>query len=177
MYHEGGRVDTDTPEMAAARGQISAIQRQHRVQRRHGEEPSQTPTMSGLLRQQQPADTEDGAPSSAQPRESSVGDDDDSHRRSLVVANVDVPDLRTLDGLVLDRVDALDLHAIRLAGPLAEVAPLRNPLTASLTSLALGLWATTKRPHYHLKILRSSENSTKHSLRKRCSDARAARSD
>jgi hypothetical protein len=38
------------------------------------------------------------------------------HRRSLVVANVDVPDLRTLDGLVVDRADALDLHAIRLAG-------------------------------------------------------------
>jgi hypothetical protein len=40
MYHEGGRVETDTPEMAAARGQIAAIQRQHRVQRRHGEQPS-----------------------------------------------------------------------------------------------------------------------------------------
>ncbi|KAK4148337.1 hypothetical protein C8A00DRAFT_19822, partial [Chaetomidium leptoderma] len=81
MYHEGGRVDTDTPEMAAARGQISAIQRQHRVQRRHGEEPSQTPTMSGLLRQQQPADTEDGLPPSAQPRDetpSATGDEEDN---------------------------------------------------------------------------------------------------
>jgi hypothetical protein len=56
MYHEGGRVDTDTPEMAAARGQIAAIQRQHRVQRRHGEQPSQTPTMSDLLRPQQQSD-------------------------------------------------------------------------------------------------------------------------
>ena len=79
MYHEGGRVDTDTPEMAAARGQISAIQRQHRVQRRHGEEPSQTPTMSGLLRQQQPADAEDDLPPLAQARDetpSAAGDED-----------------------------------------------------------------------------------------------------
>ncbi|EAQ85210.1 hypothetical protein CHGG_09224 [Chaetomium globosum CBS 148.51] len=59
MYHEGGR---------------------HRVQRRHGEEPSQTPTMSGLLRQQQPADAEDG-PASAQQRDdapSAVRDDEDN---------------------------------------------------------------------------------------------------
>ncbi|EAQ88882.1 hypothetical protein CHGG_05501 [Chaetomium globosum CBS 148.51] len=80
MYHEGGRLDTDTPEMAAARGQVSAIRRQHRVQRRQGEEPSQTPTMSGLLRQQQPADAEDG-PASAQQRDdapSAVRDDEDN---------------------------------------------------------------------------------------------------
>jgi hypothetical protein len=82
MYHEGGRVDTDTSEMAAARAQISAIQRQHRVQRRHGEEPPQTPTMSGLLRHQQPAGIEDSAHPSAQPRESSVRDDDDGSQVS-----------------------------------------------------------------------------------------------
>jgi hypothetical protein len=65
--------------MAVARGQISAIQRQHRVQRRHGEEPSQTPTMSGLLRQQQPGDAEDDLPPSAQLRaitSSATGDDE-----------------------------------------------------------------------------------------------------
>ncbi|KAK0703228.1 hypothetical protein B0T26DRAFT_806893 [Lasiosphaeria miniovina] len=52
-YHEGGRIATDTPEMAAARSEVSDIQRRHRLERRHGEEPSQTPTMSNLLRQQQ----------------------------------------------------------------------------------------------------------------------------
>jgi hypothetical protein len=63
--------------MAAARGQISAIQRQHRVQRRHGEEPSQTPTMSALLRQQQPEASDDSFVSSARDEECAVGDDDD----------------------------------------------------------------------------------------------------
>ncbi|KAK3290213.1 uncharacterized protein B0H64DRAFT_64864 [Chaetomium fimeti] len=82
MYHQGGRVETDAPEMAAARGQIAAIQRQHRVQRRHGEQPSQTPTMSGLFRQEQPADVGDGLPPSAQPRQSPAEDDDDNSQAS-----------------------------------------------------------------------------------------------
>jgi len=41
--------------MAASRDIILAIQGCHRVERRHGEEPSQTPSMSYLLCQQQPA--------------------------------------------------------------------------------------------------------------------------
>jgi hypothetical protein len=64
--------------MAEARAQIAAIQRQHRVQRRHGEEPSQTPTMSGLLRQQQPSEADDGLPPSAQRMPITEDDDDDS---------------------------------------------------------------------------------------------------
>jgi hypothetical protein len=54
--------------MAAARNDISAIQRRHRVERRHGEEPSQTPTMSNLLRQQQPSSDSNTLSSSTQPQ-------------------------------------------------------------------------------------------------------------
>ncbi|EAQ89368.1 predicted protein [Chaetomium globosum CBS 148.51] len=67
-YHEGGRVATDTLEMAAARTEVSAIQRRHRFERRHGEGPSQTPDMSDLLRQQQPADKASTLPPSAPPQ-------------------------------------------------------------------------------------------------------------
>ncbi|KAK4220555.1 hypothetical protein QBC38DRAFT_188800 [Podospora fimiseda] len=66
-YHEGGRVTTDTPEMAAARNVISATQRRHRIKRRHGGEPSQTPTMSSLLRREQPSEATSTLPPSAQP--------------------------------------------------------------------------------------------------------------
>jgi hypothetical protein len=36
-HHLGGRVETDTVAMAAG------IQRRHRLERRHGDDPSQTP--------------------------------------------------------------------------------------------------------------------------------------
>ncbi|KAK3905260.1 hypothetical protein C8A05DRAFT_12930 [Staphylotrichum tortipilum] len=62
MFRERGRVATDTSEMAAARDQRLAIQRRHRVERRHGEQPSQTPPLSGLLRRQQLRNAEDEAP-------------------------------------------------------------------------------------------------------------------
>jgi hypothetical protein len=48
-YHVHGRVETDTPTMAAARQQRAEIQRDHRRRRRQGEEISQTPTLSSLL--------------------------------------------------------------------------------------------------------------------------------
>jgi hypothetical protein len=41
-YHLGGRVETDTVVMAAARQEQAGIQRRHRVERRHGDDPSQT---------------------------------------------------------------------------------------------------------------------------------------
>ena len=125
MYHEGGRVDTDTPEMAAARAEISAIQRRHRVERRHGEEPSQTPTISGLLRQQQPDDADDGLPRPPRGRtlqrrtiivRSSLSRNSlawtalhvappprDRRRSRTVVREVD-PALRGVDALVVARV-------------------------------------------------------------------------
>ena len=42
-YHLGGRVETDTVAMAAARQEQAGIQRRHRLERRQGDEPSQTP--------------------------------------------------------------------------------------------------------------------------------------
>jgi hypothetical protein len=66
MYHERGRVPTDTPEIAAARDQRLTIQRRHRVERRHGVQPSQTPTLSGLIQQQQQQlNAEDEAPTTS----------------------------------------------------------------------------------------------------------------
>ncbi|KAI1097099.1 hypothetical protein F4804DRAFT_328675 [Jackrogersella minutella] len=53
MFHERGRVPTDTPEMAAARREQSNIQRRHRTERRHGEDPSQTPSLDDLVRERQ----------------------------------------------------------------------------------------------------------------------------
>ncbi|KAI1106720.1 hypothetical protein F4804DRAFT_283780 [Jackrogersella minutella] len=54
MFDEGGRVPTDTPETAAARQGQSNIQRRHRTERRHGEDPSQTPTIDDLTREPNP---------------------------------------------------------------------------------------------------------------------------
>jgi len=42
-YHLGGRVATDTVAMAAARQEQAGIQRRHRLERRHGDDPSQEP--------------------------------------------------------------------------------------------------------------------------------------
>jgi hypothetical protein len=42
-YHLGGRVETDAVAMAAARQEQAGIQRRHRVERRHGDDPSQIP--------------------------------------------------------------------------------------------------------------------------------------
>src|SRR6267378_6932808 len=42
-YHLGGRVETDTVAMAAARQDQAGIQRRHRLEHRHGDDPSQTP--------------------------------------------------------------------------------------------------------------------------------------
>jgi hypothetical protein len=61
MYHVGGRVESDTPTMAAARDQQAAIQRRHRLERRHDEVPSQTPALSQLIAGQQ-ATNEVGQP-------------------------------------------------------------------------------------------------------------------
>jgi hypothetical protein len=44
-YHLGGRVETDTVAMAAARQEQAGIQRRHRLERRHGDDPSQTPLL------------------------------------------------------------------------------------------------------------------------------------
>ncbi|KAN0071224.1 hypothetical protein V8E54_010655 [Elaphomyces granulatus] len=48
-YHLGGRVETDTVAMAAARQEQAEIQRRHRLERRHGDDPSQTPGFSSLV--------------------------------------------------------------------------------------------------------------------------------
>ncbi|KAI1100693.1 hypothetical protein F4804DRAFT_335965 [Jackrogersella minutella] len=57
MFHKGGRVPKDTPETAAARQEQSNIQRRHRTERRHGEDPSQTPTIDNLIREPNPNTT------------------------------------------------------------------------------------------------------------------------
>ena len=62
MYHERGRVPTDTPGVAAVRDQRLTIQRRHRVERRHGVQPSQTPPLSGLILRQQRLNAEDETP-------------------------------------------------------------------------------------------------------------------
>ncbi|KAF5578398.1 ATP-dependent DNA helicase PIF1 [Fusarium pseudoanthophilum] len=49
-----GKRSQDTEEESAARSERAEIQRRHRSERRAGEEPSPTPTMSQLLEQQQP---------------------------------------------------------------------------------------------------------------------------
>ncbi|KAN0072324.1 hypothetical protein V8E54_009253 [Elaphomyces granulatus] len=48
-YHLGGRVETDTVAMAAARQDQAGIQRRHRLERCHGEDPSQTPPFISLV--------------------------------------------------------------------------------------------------------------------------------
>ena len=48
-YHLGGRVETDTVAMAAARQEQAGIQRRHRLERRQGDEPSQTPPFTSLV--------------------------------------------------------------------------------------------------------------------------------
>ena len=48
-YHLGGRVETDTVAMAAARQDQAGIQRRHRFERRHGDDPSQTPPFISLV--------------------------------------------------------------------------------------------------------------------------------
>ena len=48
-YHLGGRVETDTVAMAAARQDQAGIQRRHRLERRQGDDPSQTPPFTSLV--------------------------------------------------------------------------------------------------------------------------------
>ena len=48
-YHLGGRVETDSVAMAAARRDQAGIQRRHRLERRHGDDPSQTPPLISLV--------------------------------------------------------------------------------------------------------------------------------
>ena len=45
-YHLGGRVETDTVAMAAAR---QDQERRHRLERRQGDDPSQTPPFTSLV--------------------------------------------------------------------------------------------------------------------------------
>ncbi|KAH6649677.1 hypothetical protein F5144DRAFT_16204 [Chaetomium tenue] len=79
MYHERGRVFTDTPETAAARDQRLTIQRRHRVERRHGVQPSQTPTLSSLIGREQQLNAEDEALTTSRgdllPVQAAEGDD------------------------------------------------------------------------------------------------------
>ncbi|KAH6649737.1 hypothetical protein F5144DRAFT_20371 [Chaetomium tenue] len=79
MYHERGRVSTDTPETAAARDQRLTIQRRHRVERRHGVQPSQTPTLSSLIGREQQLNAEDEALTTSRgdllPVQAAEGDD------------------------------------------------------------------------------------------------------
>ncbi|EAQ89793.1 predicted protein [Chaetomium globosum CBS 148.51] len=79
MYHERGRVSTDTPETAAARDQRLTIQRRHGVERRHGVQPSQTPSLSSLIGREQQLNAEDEAPTTSRcdllPVQAAEGDD------------------------------------------------------------------------------------------------------
>ena len=183
IYHKGGRVATDTSEMAAARGQMSAIQRQHRVQRRHGEEPSQTPTMSGLLSQQQPGDAEDDLPPSTQPRAvtpSAAGDDDNNQQATQ-------PQLPRL-GRIPTRSPPSLSSSPRSRGrprgrsrgrPRGRPRLSRNPVgrptgyrsaaapPAISTSPVHGFQGMTKRRHFWMKILRLRESSMRHLPRRR----------
>ena len=59
-YHLGGRVETDSVAMAAARRDQAGIQRRHRLERRHGDIPSQTPPFVSLVaRHEVSEDTEE----------------------------------------------------------------------------------------------------------------------
>ena len=59
-YHLGGRVETDTVAMAAARQDRAGIQRRHRLERRLGDDPSQTPPFTSLVaRHEVSQDTEE----------------------------------------------------------------------------------------------------------------------
>ena len=48
-YHLGGRVETDTVAMAAVRQDQAGIQRRHSLERRQGDDPSQTPPFTSLV--------------------------------------------------------------------------------------------------------------------------------
>ncbi|KAN0067123.1 hypothetical protein V8E54_014770 [Elaphomyces granulatus] len=48
-YRLGGRVETDTVAMAAARQEQAGIQRRHRLERRQSDDPSQTPPFTSLV--------------------------------------------------------------------------------------------------------------------------------
>src|SRR5467141_5320573 len=48
-YHLGGRVETDTVAMTAARQDQAGIQRRHRLERRQGDDPSQHPPFTSLV--------------------------------------------------------------------------------------------------------------------------------
>jgi hypothetical protein len=62
-YHLGGRVETDTVAMAAARQDQAGIQRRHRLERRLGDDPSQTPPFTSLVaRHEVSQDTEEPPP-------------------------------------------------------------------------------------------------------------------
>jgi ATP-dependent DNA helicase PIF1 len=64
-YHLGGRAETDTVAMAmaAARQDQAGIQRRHRLERRHGDDPSQTPPfISPVARHEISQGTEEPAP-------------------------------------------------------------------------------------------------------------------
>jgi hypothetical protein len=59
-YHLGGRVETDTVAMAAARQDQAGIQRRHRLEHRQGDDPSQTPPFTSLVaRHEVSQDTEE----------------------------------------------------------------------------------------------------------------------
>jgi hypothetical protein len=62
-YHLGGRVETDTVAMAAARQDQAGIQRRHRLEHRQGDDPSQTPPFTSLVaRHEVSQDTEEPQP-------------------------------------------------------------------------------------------------------------------
>ncbi|KAI0850237.1 hypothetical protein F5Y00DRAFT_44498 [Daldinia vernicosa] len=53
-YPQGGHVPGDSPATDAARQELNNIQRRHRVERRGGEDPSQTPRLEDLIEHHRP---------------------------------------------------------------------------------------------------------------------------
>ena len=153
MYHERGRVATDTPEMAAARGHRLAIQRRHRSDRRHGEQPSQTPPLSDLLRRQQLRNAEDEAPTIGRgnllpvqaPEEENLEDDADGLPPQLLRRGRP-PKRRSPPSASPPRSFVRRQGRPQLArNPVASNAPPKTAPLANLTSPVRSLQATTKR--------------------------------
>ena len=169
MFHKRGRVATDTPEMAAARDQQLAIQRRHRVERRHGEQPSQTPPLDALLRRHQLRNAEDEAPTISQGNSPPVqaaeerdmeSDADELQnttpqppRAGLCFPDADHRHPRPHPDPVVALADALGYNETLSAALASEASP-KKPPRANSTNPAPDSQATTRSRHCRPKTLR-----------------------
>jgi len=138
-YHLGGRVETDTVAMAAARQDQAGIQRRHRLERCHGEDPSQTPPFISLVaRHEISQGTEEPPPQqplqSANPSlETSLGVDVLLYPKVLLVLPVDVllyPMI--LPSLGLDVLVCL-MHHHRIVLPQVTLCPRHTGLGSEVS--------------------------------------------